>query len=154
MREFSEGDRKKKQARIQTEESPGNLSRESLLELESAVKASLKDGYLSCPVAWGIARKSNVPKIVVGEITDRLGIRITNCQLGCFKVEKTPYEKSTHTNIDGEVITMLETLKENDQLTCARVFDLARQFKLKPIVIANEMSARGLKIRGCQLGCF
>jgi hypothetical protein len=154
MRDFNEGDRKKKSARIQIQKNPSNLSEESLSELESVVKASLKDGYLSCPVAWGIARKSNVPKIVVGEITDRLGIRITNCQLGCFKVEKTPYEKSTHTNIDGEVITMLETLKENDQLTCARVFDLARQFKLKPIVIANEMSARGLKIRGCQLGCF
>jgi hypothetical protein len=154
MRDFNEGDRKKKGARIQIQKNSDNLSEELLSELESVVKASLKDGYLSCPVAWGIARKSNVPKIVVGEITDRLGIRITNCQLGCFKVEKTPYEKSTHTNIDGEVITMLETLKENDQLTCARVFDLARQFKLKPIVIANEMSARGLKIRGCQLGCF
>jgi hypothetical protein len=154
MRDFNEVDREKKSERIHIKGNPGNLSKESLSELESVVKASLKDGYLSCPVAWGIARKSNVPKIVVGEITDRLGIRITNCQLGCFKVEKTPYEKSTHTNIDGEVITMLETLKENDQLTCARVFDLARQFKLKPIVIANEMSARGLKIRGCQLGCF
>jgi len=154
MRDFNEGDRKKKGARIQIQKNSDNLSEELLSELESIVKASLKGGYLSCPVAWGIARKSNVPKIVVGEITDRLGIRIMNCQLGCFKVEKTPYEKSTHTNIDGEVITMLETLKENDQLTCARVFDLARQFKLKPIVISNEMSARGLKIRGCQLGCF
>jgi len=154
MRDFNEGDRKKKGARIQIQKNSDNLSEELLSELESIVKASLKGGYLTCPVAWGIARKSNVPKIIVGEITDRLGIRITNCQLGCFKVEKTPYEKSTHTNIDGEVITMLETLKENDQLTCARVFDLARQFKLKPIVIANEMSARGLKIRGCQLGCF
>jgi len=154
MRDFNEGDRKKKGARIQIQKNSDNLSEELLSELESIVKASLKGGYLTCPVAWGIARKSNVPKIIVGEITDRLGIRITNCQLGCFKVEKTPYEKSTHTNIDGEVITMLETLKENDQLTCARVFALARQFKLKPIVIANEMSARGLKIRGCQLGCF
>ena len=154
MRDFNEGDRKKKGARIQIQKNSDNLSEELLSELESIVKASLKGGYLTCPVAWGIARKSNVPKIIVGEITDRLGIRITNCQLGCFKVEKTPYEKSTHTNIDGEVITMLETLKENDQLTCARVFDLARQFKLKPVVIANEMSARDLKIRGCQLGCF
>ena len=154
MRDFNEGDRKKKGARIQIQKNSDNLSEELLSELESIVKASLKGGYLTCPVAWGIARKSNVPKIIVGEITDRLGIRITNCQLGCFKVEKTPYEKSTHTNIDGEVITMLEILKENDQLTCARVFALARQFKLKPIVIANEMSARGLKIRGCQLGCF
>jgi len=145
---------KRKIERIQIQENPGDLSKESLSELESVVKASLKDGYLSCPIAWGIAKKFNVPKIVVGEITDRLGIRITNCQLGCFKIEKTPYDKSTHKNIDGEVIAMLETLKENDQLSCAKVFDLAWQYRLKPIVLANEMSARGLKISGCQLGCF
>ena len=154
MRDFNEGDRKKKSARIQIQKNPGNLSEESLSELESVVKASLKDGYLSCPVAWGIARKSNVPKIVVGEITDRLGIRITNCQLGCFKIEKTPYDNSSYSNIDGEICNILKELHETDQLTCAKAFELARQFNLKPVVIANEMSARGLKIRGCQLGCF
>jgi len=154
MRDFNEVDRKKKSSRIQIQENPGNLSRELLSELESVVKASLKDGYLFCPAAWRIAKNSNVPKIVVGEIADKLGIRITNCQLGCFKIEKTPYDKSALKNIDGEVITMLETLKENNQLTCARVFELAGQYRLKPIVIANEMSARGLKISGCQLGCF
>ena len=154
MRDFNEGDRKKKSARIQIQKNPGNLSEESLSELESVVKASLKDGYLSCPVAWGIARKSNVPKIVVGEITDRLGIRITNCQLGCFKIEKTPYDNSSYSNIDGEICNILKELHETDQLTCAKVFELARQFNLKPMVTANEVNAMRLKIRGCQLGCF
>ncbi len=154
MRDFNEGDRKKKSARIQIQKNPGNLTEESLSELESVVKASLKDGYLSCPVAWGIARKSNVPKIVVGEITDRLGIRITNCQLGCFKIEKTPYDNSSYGNIDGEIRNILKELHETDQLTCAKAFELARQFNLKPIVIANEVNAMGLRIRGCQLGCF
>jgi len=154
MRDFNKVDREKKNERIHIKGNPGNLSKESLSELESVVKSSLKDGYLSCPVAWGIARKANVLKTTIGEIADRLGIRITNCQLGCFKIEKTPYDNSSYSNIDEEVITMLETLKENDQLTCAKVFDLARQFKVKPVVIANDMSARGLKIRGCQLGCF
>jgi len=154
MRDFNEGDRKKKSARIQIQKNPGNLSEESLSELESVVKASLKDGYLSCPVAWGIARKSNVPKIVVGEITDRLGIRITNCQLGCFKIEKTPYDSSSYSNIDGEIRNILKELHETDQLSCAKAFELARQLNLKPMVIANEVNAMGLKIRGCQLGCF
>ena len=154
MRNFNEDDRKKKKARIRIQENPDNLSKEVLSQLQDKVKASLKDGYLSCPRAWRIAKKSNVPKIVVGEIADSLGIRITNCQLGCFKIGKVPYDKLAHKNIDGEVITILETLKETDQLTCATVFDLARQFKLKPMVIANEVNARGLKIRRCQLGCF
>jgi hypothetical protein len=37
----------------------------------------LKDGHLSCPTAWQIAKKANVPRIAIGETTDRLGIRIS-----------------------------------------------------------------------------
>ena len=154
MRDFGEADRKKKNARIRIPGNPGNLSPEVLSQLGDMVKASLKDGYLPCPVAWRIAREANVPRVAIGEITDRLGIRITNCQIGCFKIEKTPYDNSVHKNIAGEISTMLETLKENNQLTCAKVFDLAQQFKLKPMVIANEANVRDLKIHGCQLGCF
>ncbi len=157
MRSFGEPDRKKKIARIQLQENPGNLSKEVLSQLEDTVKASLKDGYLPCTVAWEIAREANIPKVAAGGITDRLGIRITDCQIGCFKVDKTPYDSSVptvHKNIDGEIITMLETLQENDQLTCTKMFDLAHQFKLKPMVIANEANVRDLKIHGCQLGCF
>jgi len=36
----------------------------------------------------------------------------------------------------------------------AKAFELARQFNLKSMVIADEVNAMGLKIRGCQLGCF
>ncbi|MFC2010819.1 hypothetical protein ACFLUR_00810 [Chloroflexota bacterium] len=154
MRDFNEADRKKKTARIRIQENPGNLSKAVLSQLEDTVKASLKDGSLPCPVAWKIAKEANVPKIAVGEITDRLGIRLTNCQIGCFKIEKTPHDKSIHQNIDSEIIVMLETLKENNQLTCAKVFDLAQQFKLKPMAIADEANARDFKIRACQLGCF
>jgi len=155
MRDFNEADRKKKNTRIRLQENPGNLSKEVLQKLEDTVEASLKDRYLPCPVAWKIAKEANVPKVAIGEITDRLGIRVTDCQIGCFKIEKTPYDNSVHKNsIDGEIITVLETLKENNQLTCTKVFDLARQFKLKPMAIANEANARNLKIHSCQLGCF
>ena len=154
MRDFNEADRKKKNTRIRTQEYPSDLSKEVLSQLEDTLKASLKDGYLPCPVAWGIAKEANVSKVAIGEIADRLGIRIANCQIGFFKIEKTPYDNSVHKNIDGEIIIMLETLKENNQLTCAKVFDLARKFKLKPMVIANEANVRDLKIHSCQLGCF
>ena len=154
MRNFNEADQRKKDERIHLEENPNDLSREVIAQLEGTIKASLKEGYLSCPVAWKVAKDYNISKIVVGEITDRLGIRITNCQLGCFKVEKTPYDKSAHKSIDDEVTTLLEELKEEGQITCSMIFDLTRQFKINPLAIANEMSARGMKIRGCQLGCF
>jgi hypothetical protein len=154
MRDFNAGDQKKKRARIQIPENPGNLSQELLSELESLVKASIKDGYLSCPVAWGIANKLNVPRIAVGAIADKLGTRVTDCQLGCFKVDKTPFDNASGVNISAAVINTLKELQETGQLTCARAIELARQNHLDSMVLANRINAMKFKIRDCQLGCF
>lgn len=154
VRSFNEAGKKTKGERIHIKENYDKLSGKLITELEGTIISSLKKGYLSCPAAWKIAKDYYIPKRTVGEIADRLGIRITNCQLGCFKIEKTPFNESVHKNIDGEITTMLEELKEKEQITCSMIFDLAKQFKIKPIAIANEMNARGMKIHGCQLGCF
>jgi hypothetical protein len=154
MREFNEADRKKKTSRVRVQENPANLSKEMLSKLENEVKDSLKDGYLACPVAWKIAKDAGVPKIAVGEIADRLGIRVTDCQLGCFKVEKIVYDNPDHVHIDSEIIAELEKLIANNELTCPKVFELAKKYRVKPLDIAHEVSARGLKFLECQLGCF
>jgi len=154
MRDFNQADKKKKRARIEIPENPANLSTEELISLEDKVKASLKDGYLACPVAWAIAKNANVPKIAVGSITDKLGIRVTECQLGCFKVDKTVYSDPANETIDQEVVNTLKSLDSENSLTCEKAFEIAVKFKQKPMVIGNEASARNLKIRKCQLGCF
>jgi hypothetical protein len=154
MRSFGEADRKKKKARIQLQENLGKLSNEVLSQLEDTVKASLKDGYLPCAMAFKIATEAQVPKVAVGEMTDRLGIRVTNCQIGCFKVDKTIHDKSAHEDRDDEIVSKLNALKENNELTCANVFDLAQQLKSTPMAIADAANLRDLKIHNCQLGCF
>jgi hypothetical protein len=118
------------------------------------VKASLKGGYLPCAVAFKIAKEAQVPKVAVGEMTDRLGIRITNCQTGCFKVDKTIHDNSTHENVDDGIVSRLNALKEINELTCANVFDLAEQLKSTPMAIADVANLRNLKIYSCQLGCW
>ena len=107
MRSFGEADRKKKKTRIQLQENPGKLSNEVLSQLEDTVKASLKDGYLPCAVAFKIAKEAQVPKVAVGEMTDRLGIRVTNCQIGCFKVDKTIHDNSAHEDLDDGIVSKL-----------------------------------------------
>ena len=154
MRDFNDADRKKKKERIQIPANPAGLSKEALSQLEDTVRSSLKDGYLPCPLAWKIAKDAGVPRIAVGEITDRLGIRIIDCQIGFFKVGKTPYDDSSRDDIGGDVVDSLRALADNDQLTCAKLFDLAQQYKLKPIVLANAANAHKLSIHDCQLGCF
>lgn len=154
MRDFNEADKKKKQKRIQSEENPGNLSPEQLSELEKQVRASLKNGYLPCPTAWRIAKEANVPRIAVGNITDRLGIRVTDCQVRCFKVDKTLHEDLHPKKIDDLLMAALETLEKNRELTCARVNELSVKNKLAPMDIADVANSRHWKIRQCQLGCF
>ena len=154
MRSFGEADRKKKKTRIQLQENPGKLSNEVLSQLEDTVKASLKDGYLPCSVAFKIAKEAQVPKVAVGEMTDRLGIRVTNCQIGCFKVDKTIHDNSAHEDLDDGIVSKLNVLKENNELTCANVFDLAQQLTSTPMAIADVANLRNLKIHNCQLGCF
>lgn len=53
-------------------------------ELEEKITSSLVNNKLPCPVAFKIARELKVSLHEVGEAADRLGIRISSCQLGCF----------------------------------------------------------------------
>ncbi len=53
-------------------------------ELEEKVKASLLEGKLPCSVAFKIARELKVSPGEVGETTNKMKIRISTCQLGCF----------------------------------------------------------------------
>jgi len=154
MRSFDEAAKNKKKKRIEVPDNPANLSPEELTQLENNVKPSLKDGYLPCPVAWVIAENVNVPRIAVGAITDKLGIRVTDCQLGCFKVDKTIYSSLVKEALDNEIIDTLESLDREKNLTCEKVFEISVKFKQKPMVLGNEASARNLKIHQCQLGCF
>jgi hypothetical protein len=154
MRYFVDADREKKTARIAVRENPDNLSPENLLKLEEKVKASLASGYLPCPVAWQIAANSGVSRIAVGEIADRLGVRITDCRLGCFSVNKVPFANEMQPNIPGKLIEVLETYREKKRIDCPEVFALADKYGLTPLSVSREAAARGLKVRGCQLGCF
>ena len=154
MRDFNNQDRKKKRLRISLEENPANLSADTLSLLESATSASLKDGYLRCPVAWKIAREFSVPKIAVGAMMDKLGARVTECQLGFFKVDKTPYTGPAPQEPSPEFASSLRELDTADKLTCSAIFEMARHFKTTPLKVSEAASILGLKIRKCQLGCF
>ena len=154
MREFTEADKTRKKKRIEIPDNPADLSPDELAKLTGDVKAGMKDGYLSCPVAWNIARNDDVPRIAVGERMDKLGARIIDCQLGCFAVDKTFYSDDPSDTIPEELLQTMEELNSEKLLTCVKAFELAAQYKVKPMKLGNEATARNIKIRQCQLGCF
>ena len=63
-------------------ESTGISDTERMLEEE--LKASLVDGRLPCAVAFKISRKLKVSPLKIGDMANRLNVKIVNCQLGCF----------------------------------------------------------------------
>ena len=154
MREFNDADRKKKSGRITLPDNPGNLSVEALSQLEIAVKAAAKSGYVACPSAWKTAKEIGVSRLDVGVMIDKLGLRVTDCQLGCFSVSKTPHTGPATEPIDEEVAHRVEVLHEQGELTCPNLFALAGELNAKPRSVADAANVRGYKLGKCQLGCF
>jgi hypothetical protein len=153
-RRFDDIDRDIKKTRINLPPNTAGLTPEQLANLESKVRDSLTNGYLPCAIAFSIARDYGVPVVAVGQVADKIGHRITGCQIGCFKVEKTPRDDVTPERVDGEIVTAVEALEDRGKLTCAGVFELAGRFHVKPLAVADAANLKHLKIHSCQLGCF
>ncbi len=54
-------------------------------EVLEAVRAAAPQGSISCTLARKVARDLGVSPRVVGRAADLLGIKVKNCELGCFK---------------------------------------------------------------------
>ena len=154
-REFNEKDRIKKSARIVSKSAsaaPGD--RDAPLGLEEAIKAALDNGFLPCARAFGIAKKFRVTLTMIGDAADRLGVRIANCQLGCFKVEKTIHDNLDKKAIKQKALEALDISLAEGPLSCLGVFHLAKQIGLRPMDVADAANRRHVKIHDCQLGCW
>lgn len=56
-----------------------------MTDLEKKILETAKDNKLPCKVAFKLAEELNISLKEIGEIANKLNIKITNCQLGCFK---------------------------------------------------------------------
>ncbi len=146
-RVFDDADRAKKQARVPSRSTAGTPTK-----VNEAIRASLKEGFLPCETAFEIAKKLRVSPVAVGDAADNLGIRVTDCRLGCFSVEKTAHDGAK--TIRPEIIRAVTAEIAKSPLTCAGVFSLAKRLKVSPLEIADAANAAHVKIHHCQLGCF
>ena len=48
------------------------------------VRTLYAGGWISCAVAWGVAKKLGVERASFGRLLNALDIKIRECQLGCF----------------------------------------------------------------------
>ncbi|MBE0476358.1 MAG: hypothetical protein IBX62_04575 [Coriobacteriia bacterium] len=72
---MSGGAPKERPAGIVAQVSPG---------LVEAVRERATDGRITCPVLRRLAEERSVPYAVAGAAADEAGVRVKNCELGCF----------------------------------------------------------------------
>jgi hypothetical protein len=53
-------------------------------DLEKAIQKELLNDCVPCPIAFSLAEKFNVPKMVVSLACEKMGIRINSCQWRAF----------------------------------------------------------------------
>ncbi len=53
-------------------------------EMKDAIVAKAIDGKITCPVLRKFAEDQGVPYKVAGAAADAAGVRVHNCDLGCF----------------------------------------------------------------------
>jgi len=56
--------------------------------LARELRRRARDGRVACAAALAIASELGVPPLAVGRAADELGLKIADCQLGCFGAGK------------------------------------------------------------------
>ncbi len=122
--------------------------------LDEELKASLVGGKLPCAMAFQIAGKLKVTRQQVGDMADKLEIRITDCQLGCFQVGKATHDDLDSIHIERVLAEEIEASQDNSHLPCAVAFKVATKLKVTPGEVGDAATKQKIKIINCQLGCF
>ncbi len=133
----------------------GNQSIEARNQiLAEELEASLVNGKLPCAVAFKMTRKLNVTPIMVGDKANELKIRIVNCQMGCFDVEKATHNGLEDMEITTKLAEKVQASLINRELSCSEAFHIAEKLKVGRKQVGDTATKLNIKIVHCQLGCF
>ncbi len=124
------------------------------IKLEEKVTSSLVGDYLPCAIAFKIAKELKVRPQEVGETADELGIRISQCQLGCFVVEKATRPGLDDMEIATALAEGLQAVMVNQQLPCSAAFEVGKNFKVSRKQVGDAATKLKIRLIDCQLGCF
>jgi len=67
----------------ETDQAP-SLAPEQQKQLENRLSKAATDNRIPCAGAFAIAKSLGIPPGEVGKAADKLKIKISKCQLGCF----------------------------------------------------------------------
>ncbi|MGC8837258.1 MAG: hypothetical protein ACP5UM_02470 [Anaerolineae bacterium] len=126
--------------------------------LLSEMQRHLVDGQLPCTAAHTIAHFLDLEPGQVGRAADEAGIRISQCQLGLFgygpKAEGKSKLVRTAVQVPPTLAAVLQERARNGRLQCLTCWEIAAEQGVERLAVAEVAEALGLRVTGCQLGCF
>ncbi|MBC7223615.1 MAG: hypothetical protein H5T59_04960 [Anaerolineae bacterium] len=118
----------------------------------------LVDGQLPCTAAHTIAHLLEIPPGQVGRAANEAEIPISQCQLGLFgygpKAEGRSKLVRAAARVPPELAAALQERARDGRLRCATCWEIAAEMGVERLAVAEVAEALGLRIKGCQLGCF
>jgi hypothetical protein len=123
-------------------------------EVAARVSARAKGGELPCAVAFQVAEELGVEPEEVGFTADRLGLRLTKCQLGLYGYSGGGKLVEPAESVSEELESAIKGRLENGKLPCEKAWEVASLLRLRKLAVARACEALGIKISACQLGSF
>jgi hypothetical protein len=124
-----------------------------------AVDPALRDALagktaLPCSMAFEIAARTGKEPAEVGAASDRMGIRLTTCQLGLFGY--TPDKKIVEPAavVEPDLEQAIRAKLTGGRLACRDAWALAQALHRTKLAVSAACEALGVKIKPCQLGAF
>jgi len=128
--------------------------------IAAAIREQTREGMLRCAAAFHIAEELNVMPSAVGETADVMEVRLSRCQLGLFGYGRPGRsgEPKRVVKPAEEVSPKLEqAIREGlveGRLPCAVAWEIASQFEMPKLHVANAAEKLDIRIGPCQIGAF
>jgi hypothetical protein len=125
-------------------------------ELDQAIREAASGGLLPCVAAFGIAARLGVAPDTVRANADRLGVRISVCQLGLFGYDAFGERRAARklSDVPPELRRALDEAADDGRLACAAAWRLADERGLPRLLMGSAAETVGVRIIRCPLGCF
>jgi hypothetical protein len=129
------------------------------VQIETAIRARLKDGKLACARAFAVAKTLDTSPLIIGQTATALDIHLDRCQLGLYGYpghtkgwEVT--DIATHAIPDGLEDAIRAALDDEERLTCLRAWEIAANFGVPKMLVGYIADTLNVHIVQCQLGAF